>query len=224
MITCIRGSLFSVPANPADGHPLFYHYPSSTSTKSLRYPMGSCFSKHTVDETSLDTRGVTPQEPVSSHQQTDTNPGREAAQVIEVPSHGRLPTRNRTQSTPHKVPPMNDVELPPLPRQTRARAKSYVTSPSSSSRGPNLDQRQTSAEHSRTAPKRNVMDHYLPRRPLGSTVQGVVPEDFRFRLLVVGKRQSGKSSLAKAVFKVDVTVRFYTSIILWDCTMKIRPN
>jgi hypothetical protein len=68
----------------------------------------------------------------------------------------------------------------------------------------------------------------------------------RFRLFVVGKvrpaalrqaltgidlgspaqRKSGKSSLIKAVFKVDVTVRFHTSVILrrrHDRTMKTRP-
>jgi hypothetical protein len=69
----------------------------------------------------------------------------------------------------------------------------------------------------------------------------------RFRLFVVGKvrpaalrqaltgidlgspaqRKSGKSSLIKAVFKVDVTVRFHTSVILrrrHDRTMKTRPE
>lgn len=36
---------------------------------------------------------------------------------------------------------------------------------------------------------------------------------------------SGKSSLIKAVFKVDVTVRFYTGIFLRDCNgYKVAPE
>jgi hypothetical protein len=104
--------------------------------------MGSCISKPTVDDTSLDTRAVTPQESSSIQQQIGARPGRESAQVIDKPSYGRRPTRDRAQSTPHKVPPMNGVELPPLRQRTRA--KSSVASSSSNSRGPNLDQRRTS--------------------------------------------------------------------------------
>ncbi|KAI9438752.1 hypothetical protein H4582DRAFT_195796 [Lactarius indigo] len=37
-----------------------------------------------------------------------------------------------------------------------------------------------------------------------STVREVLPEGFRFRILVLGKSQSGKSSLIKAVFDVDM--------------------
>ncbi|KAF8257342.1 hypothetical protein EI94DRAFT_1791868 [Lactarius quietus] len=43
-----------------------------------------------------------------------------------------------------------------------------------------------------------------PLLALTSTAQQVLPEDFKFRILVVGKRGSGKSSLIKAVFNVDV--------------------
>ena len=122
--------------------------PSSASTKFLRRPMGSCFSKPTVDGPSpLNTRHIASQEPPKLQQQSGTKPGRE--QVIDdEPSYGR----RRTQSNPHKIPPMNDVELPPLPRQ-RIRAKSSVASPSSSSRNPNPDHGQTSAgecDHDRT--------------------------------------------------------------------------
>jgi GTP-binding protein EngB required for normal cell division len=45
---------------------------------------------------------------------------------------------------------------------------------------------------------------YLARRPLNSTVRQVLPGNFRFRILVVGKSRSGKSSLIKTVFKVDM--------------------
>jgi hypothetical protein len=107
--------------------------------------MGTCFSKPTEDETpSLGTRDVTSQEPSSSQQQRGANPGRDPAHVTDVSSYGRRPIRDRSQSSPHKVPPMNDMESPPLPRQ-RTRAKSSVALSSNSNRGPNLDQRQTSA-------------------------------------------------------------------------------
>jgi hypothetical protein len=142
--------------------------------------MGSCFSKPTVDgPPSLDTRDVTPHEPSLSQQQSGAKPERKAAQFIEEPSYGRRPTRDRVQSTPHKVPPMNDVELP-LSLQ-RTRAKSTVASSSSNSRGPYPDQRQTSAEQSRTAPRQTVMNR-LARRPLDSKVREVFAEDIKCAL------------------------------------------
>ncbi|KAN0135836.1 hypothetical protein V8E53_006288 [Lactarius tabidus] len=161
-------------------------------------------SKPTEDETpSLGTRDIKSQE-LSSSQQRAANPGRDPAHVIDVSSsYRRRPIRDRVQSSPHKMPPMNDMESPPLPRQ-RTRAKSSVALSSSSNRGPNLDQRQTSAEHTRTAPRRTVPNS-LARRPLDSQMQEVIPEGFKFRLLVVGKRQSGKSTLIKTVFKVDAS-------------------
>ncbi|KAN0133594.1 hypothetical protein V8E53_008582 [Lactarius tabidus] len=152
------------------------------ASTTLRRPMGSCFSKPTVDgPPSLDTRDVTPHEPSLSQQQSGAKPERKAAQFIEEPSYGRRPTRDR-----------------------RTRAKSTVASSSSNSRGPYPDQRQTSAEQSRTAPRQTVMNR-LARRPLDSKVREVFAEDIKFRLLVVGERQCGKSSLIKAVFKADVT-------------------
>ena len=101
--------------------------------------MGSCFSKPTVNDSSpLDTRRTTSQGPSELQQQSGTKPGRE--QVFDdEPSHGR----RRTQSNLHKVPPMNDVELPPLPPQ-RIGARSSVASPSSSSRNLNPNHRRTS--------------------------------------------------------------------------------
>lgn len=98
-----------------------------------------------MDETpSLDARDVTSPESSSIQQQSGANPGRQPAHVIDVPSHGRQRTPERAHSTPHKVPPMNDVELFPLARLgQRTRAKSTVAEPSSS-RGLNLDQQQTS--------------------------------------------------------------------------------
>ena len=115
--------------------------------------MGTCFSKPTeIETTSPDARALTLQQPSSTQHQRVANPGRESTQVIDVPSYGRRSTRDRTQSTPYRVRPMNNVEFPPLPRQ-RTRAKSSVASPSNSSRSPNPDVRHTSAgecEHDRS--------------------------------------------------------------------------
>ncbi|KAH9977502.1 hypothetical protein BJV74DRAFT_153229 [Russula compacta] len=44
------------------------------------------------------------------------------------------------------------------------------------------------------------------RRFFTSIVKSTLPDDFRFRVLVVGKRNSGKSSLISAIFKVDMSV------------------
>jgi hypothetical protein len=48
-----------------------------------------------------------------------------------------------------------------------------------------------------------------PTGTLHSELQRALPEHFKFRILVVGKIGSGKSSLIKAVFKVDTTVRVF---------------
>ncbi|KAI0246085.1 hypothetical protein BJV78DRAFT_197290 [Lactifluus subvellereus] len=41
------------------------------------------------------------------------------------------------------------------------------------------------------------------REEFTSTVRGVLPDNFRFRILVVGKSDSGKSSLINSIFKVE---------------------
>lgn len=141
----------------------------------------------------------------SSQQQGGRKPPRESPQVGGASSYDRP----RVKSAPQKVRPMNDREPPPLPSQ-RSRSKSHVASSGGS---PSSDHRQTSAEHPRASPRRPTMS-YPARRPLNSTVRQVLPEHFKFRVLVVGKSGSGKSSLIKAVFKVDVTVRFHMSVFL----------
>ena len=111
------------------------------STKVLHRPMGSCFSKPTVaDSTSLGTRNVILQEPSLSRLQDDAEPGRELAQATIEPSYRRRRTHDRVHSTPHEVRNVNGVEFHPTPRQ---RTKSSIASPSSSSRNPNPDHRQT---------------------------------------------------------------------------------
>ncbi|KAN0136741.1 hypothetical protein V8E53_005511 [Lactarius tabidus] len=108
--------------------------------------------------------------------------------------------RSRAKSAPQKPPPRDVDDTPPLPSH-RPRVKSSVASSS----GPSSDHGQPSAEHSKPTPRRPTMS-YPARRPLNSTVRQVLPEHFRFRILVVGKSRSGKSSLIKTVFKVDMTV------------------
>ncbi|KAH9170086.1 hypothetical protein EDB89DRAFT_1355143 [Lactarius sanguifluus] len=75
------------------------------------------------------------------------------------------------------------------------------TSVASSGRGPSTDHGQMSAGASRRRPTAS----YPARRPLNPTVRQVLPEHFKFRILVLGKSCSGKSSLIKAVFKVVAT-------------------
>ncbi|KAH8979091.1 hypothetical protein EDB92DRAFT_1981402 [Lactarius akahatsu] len=191
--------------------------------------MGCCSSKPTADVTpAVATRQVTSQEqsspvvprgvgtPRPSSQQSGAMPGRGSPQVIEVPPREPLP-RNRVKSAPQKVQSMKDSgDLPPSP-SPRSRAKSSVAS---SSRTPSSS---TSAEHSRVSPRRPAMS-YAARRTLNSTVRQALPEHFKFRILVVGKSGSGKSSLVKVVFKVDVTAAPERAPGKPDINVEFRPG
>ncbi|KAI9439394.1 hypothetical protein BJY52DRAFT_1217284 [Lactarius psammicola] len=76
--------------------------------------------------------------------------------------------------------------------------------------------RQTSAVTPRSPPA-----HY-PIRRLTSTVRQVLSEHFKFRILVVGKSGCGKSSLIKAIFKVDdVTENMRENV---DINVEFRPK
>ncbi|KAN0136738.1 hypothetical protein V8E53_005508 [Lactarius tabidus] len=110
--------------------------------------------------------------------QTPTaNPAPRKVQTIKD-STPSLAHRFRAKSAPLKVQSIKDGDgSPPLPSE-RSRAKSSIPS---SSKGIRSDVE------------------------LMSTVREMLPEEFKFRILVVGKNGSGKSSLVKAVFKVDVT-------------------
>ncbi|KAH8977562.1 hypothetical protein EDB86DRAFT_1111929 [Lactarius hatsudake] len=147
-----------------------------------------------------------------SSQQSSKKPTSTSPQVVEVP----LPL-NRVRSSPQKVQSMKDSEdLPPSP-PPRSRAKSTVAS---SSRSPNSP---TSAERSRASPRRPTM-RYAARRTLNSTVRQALPEHFKFRILVIGKSGSGKSSLIKVVFKVDVTAAPERTPGKADIDVEFRPG
>ncbi|KAF8267151.1 hypothetical protein EI94DRAFT_1802156 [Lactarius quietus] len=61
---------------------------------------------------------------------------------------------------------------------------------------------------------------YPARRPLNSTVRQVLPEHFRFRILIVGKSRSGKTSLVKTIFKVDISAAPEKA----DINVEFRPE
>ncbi|KAH9041170.1 hypothetical protein EDB84DRAFT_1474633 [Lactarius hengduanensis] len=151
-----------------------------------------------------------------SSQQSAKKPTTTSPQVVEVPPREPL-TRNRVRSAPQKVQSMKDSgDSPPSP-SPRSRAKSTVAS---SSRNPSSS---TSAEHSRVSPRRPAMS-YAARRTLNSTVRQALPEHFKFRILVVGKSGSGKSSLIKVVFKVDVTAAPERAPGKPDINVEFRPG
>ncbi|KAF8259216.1 hypothetical protein EI94DRAFT_1752167 [Lactarius quietus] len=99
---------------------------------------------------------------------------------------------------------MDGKDLPPLPEASyRSRAKSSVAP---SRLGASSDQTHSTAEDSKPSHRRPIMGYLTPgRRPLNSMVRQLLPEPSKFRILVVGQRRSGKSSLIETVFKVDVT-------------------
>ncbi|KAN0133589.1 hypothetical protein V8E53_008577 [Lactarius tabidus] len=106
--------------------------------------------------------------------------------------------RKAASSLPHTQHAESSANLLRLPLPShRVRSRSSVTSSSS---GFHSYGTTSSATASRSLPT-----NYHIRRPLTSTVRKVLPKDFKFRILVIGKSRSGKSSLIKAIFKVDVT-------------------
>ncbi|KAH9074319.1 hypothetical protein EDB83DRAFT_2356300 [Lactarius deliciosus] len=148
--------------------------------------------------TNLDDRGPTSREqagpPVARtasrlhSQQSGTNQAHESPQVGGAPSY-KQPTRSAWAtakspvSTVESAPQKVDEDWPTLMSQGSG-AKSPVA---------------------QSGPSKASSKRPAARRPLNSTVRQVLSEDVKFRILVVGKSGSGKSSLVKAVFKVDVT-------------------
>ncbi|KAI9459743.1 hypothetical protein F5148DRAFT_275688 [Russula earlei] len=63
-----------------------------------------------------------------------------------------------------------------------------------------------------------------PKPPLPSTLRQVLPDDLRFRILVVGKRGSGKSSLISTVFKVDTSALQQITSDKRDINLEVCPE
>ncbi|KAN0136277.1 hypothetical protein V8E53_005882 [Lactarius tabidus] len=142
---------------------------------------------------------------------SSTTLGRESPRIIkDVPIH-ELP-RNRSKSTPQKPSPMTAGEdLPPVPSH-RSRAKSSIAS---SSRSPSTP---VSAVLPKARPRRPNLTS-PSRRSFNSSLREALPEHFKFRILVVGKSRSGKSSLIKTVFKVDMAAASEKA----DINIEFRP-
>ncbi|KAF8267148.1 hypothetical protein EI94DRAFT_1701243 [Lactarius quietus] len=118
-----------------------------------------------------------------------------------------LPVANREVTSQEQPPP---VRPPPVVVGT--------PEPSSQQSGakPGRKPSQVSEVPLRKLPTHNRANS--AHLPLNSVVRQVLPEHFRFRILIVGKSRSGKSSLVKTVFKVDVTVR----PLFFDATLHNR--
>jgi hypothetical protein len=108
-----------------------------------------------------------------------------------------LAQRFRAKSAPHNVYSIKDGDDSPPLLSERFRAKSSFAS---SSKGTSSDIK------------------------LKSALRKMLPEDFKFRILVVGKKGSGKSSLTKAVFKVDVTEAPERRLGKADIDVEFRPE
>ncbi|KAF8474332.1 hypothetical protein DFH94DRAFT_695408 [Russula ochroleuca] len=72
--------------------------------------------------------------------------------------------------------------------------------------------RTASASASMLGRSRLPAEGYEGRPRFPSTLKSLLPNDFRFRILVVGKRESGKSSLINAVFKANMSVCTQSSL------------
>ncbi|KAH8994195.1 hypothetical protein EDB92DRAFT_1944025 [Lactarius akahatsu] len=113
----------------------------------------------------------------------------------------------------------DEDDLPSPPLEKRFGTKSPVTP---SGRIPSSDDRQTSAGTSRGRPTASY--RYPARRLLNSTVRQVLRGRFKFRILVVGKSRSGKSSLIKAVFQVDATAESKDTRGKTDINVEFHPE
>ncbi|KAH9051686.1 hypothetical protein EDB87DRAFT_749395 [Lactarius vividus] len=173
--------------------------------------MGSCSSKPTAV---MSNEMIVPQgvgTPGPSFQRSCTKPG---LPTLQVPPPKR-PTHARVRSMRAQCMKGDENYLPPPPK--RFRTKSLVTP---SGRNLSSDHGQMSAGTSRGRPTAS----YPARRLLKSTVWQVLPGHFKFRILVVGKSRSGKSSLIRAVFQVDATAEPKDTHVKADINVEFHPE
>ncbi|KAF8265737.1 hypothetical protein EI94DRAFT_1804007 [Lactarius quietus] len=145
---------------------------------------------------------------LSSFQHSRTESGRE--------SPLKQATNNRVNPAAEEAPPSTGGDDLSQARDAsrRYRAKS---APQKSSRNTDSSMNAESSNSRRMAVTSPL------RKPLTSTVRQALPEHFKFRILVVGKRGSGKSSLINAVFKVDVTAAPEIAPGKADIDVEFRP-
>ncbi|KAN0136292.1 hypothetical protein V8E53_005897 [Lactarius tabidus] len=115
-------------------------------------------------------------------------------------SEGEMSWKPLPESGRFSRPMSRSVSLDTFHNSTRYRTPLALPSPSvgGGHSGTVLD----SQAGPRAAPKRAATSGN--HRPFLPTVREVLPDGFRFRILVLGKRQSGKSSLINSVFNVDL--------------------
>ncbi|KAN0136278.1 hypothetical protein V8E53_005883 [Lactarius tabidus] len=143
-----------------------------------------------------------------SSQHSHANAEHKPPPVEEVP----VRERPRSKSTSHQRPSMGFGEdLPPVPSH-RTRAKSTHASSSRNISTPVVP------DLPKAGPRRQAVSS-PSRRPLNSSLRKVLPENFKFRILVVGKGRSGKSSLIKTVFKVNMAAASENA----DINVEFRP-
>ncbi|KAI0272993.1 hypothetical protein BGY98DRAFT_1099662 [Russula aff. rugulosa BPL654] len=120
--------------------------------------------------------------------------------------------RSRTRSAPQ----VSQTFKSSSPQDPRPRARSVVQSKRSS----RSDSIPMGPEQARSGVRSQTMS-YPSRRALNSTVKKVLTENPQFRILVVGKRGSGKSSLINATFRVNMSV---APGIGSDINLAFRPD
>ncbi|KAF8492151.1 hypothetical protein F5888DRAFT_1731217, partial [Russula emetica] len=134
----------------------------------------------------------------------------------EPTTHSRLPSQDPDPRTRRKSAP----EPPPdssLPEMRRARAQS-AANPRKTTRS---ESRPRNPEQSKSGVRAQTKSHHSSRRSLNSTVKQVLTENPQFRILIVGKRGSGKSSLIDAAFKVNMSAALGRGS---DINLAFRPE
>ncbi|KAN0127123.1 hypothetical protein V8E53_015061 [Lactarius tabidus] len=135
-------------------------------------------------------------------------------EVVNSESQGMC-ERPRSRATSPRPPPMGVGEALPPQVPFRSRTRRFSPHPSFiRNTGTSVIPELPNAD-----PRRRVMAIPHRSRLLNSSLRKVLPENFKFRILVVGKSRSGKSSLMKTVFKVDMAAASENA----DINVEFRP-